>query len=178
VDACLHHLQGKTERVKPAEQLELLREFYRDKASMRARHLAGARLVRNFDFNNTYQYVINREETQLQWLRDAITDLGGPIDEIVEPSLDPQGKPDDVQARIVGEDRDAAKAFVERWRDRIEKVTNARNRTMLRVIIGETLEHARFFDQILAGRLDVLGRTTDGARTQGAVMPTRWVPGR
>ena len=164
--------------MKPAEQLELLREFYRDKALMRARHVAGARFVRTLDFNNTYQYVINRDETQLQWLRDAIADLGGTPDDVPEPAIDTQGRPEDVEPRLVGEDRDAANAFVERWRDRVEKVTHARNRVMLRVILGEVLEHRRFFDQMRAGRLDVLGRSADGARTKGAVMPTRWVPGR
>jgi hypothetical protein len=46
---------------------------------------------------------------------------------------------------------------------------------MLRVILGETLEHKRFFDQMLAGRNDLLGRSADGARTHGAVIATRWV---
>ena len=163
--------------MKPAEQLELLREFYREKAAIKARHVAGARLVRNFDFNNSYQYVINREEVQLAWLRQAITDLGGSVEDVAEPTLN-EGAGDDAQARIITEDRDAAQAFVGRWRDRVEKMTNARNRIMLRVILGETLEHKRFFDQALAGRLDLLGRAADGARTAGAVMPTRWVPGR
>ena len=161
--------------MKPAEQLELLREFYRDKAGLRARHVAGARLVRNFDFNNTYQYVINREDVQLNWLRDAIADLGGSLDAVQEPSLSAQGTGDDAQARVIAEDRDLAKRFVERWRDRIEKLTNARNRIMLRVILGETREHERFFEQALAGRNDLLGRSADGARTKGAVVSTRWV---
>ncbi len=30
-----------------------------------------------YDANNTYQYIINREETQLSWLAQAITELGG-----------------------------------------------------------------------------------------------------
>ena len=42
---------------------------------------------------------------------------------------------------------------------------NARHRSMLRVILGETLEHKRFFDQALAGRTDLLGRRADGAGT-------------
>ena len=163
--------------MKPAEQLELLREFYRERAAIKARHVAGARLVRNFDFNNTYQYVINREEVQLAWLRDAIADLGGTVEDGPEPMLN-EGTGDAAQARVIAEDRDAARAFVDRWRDRVEKMTNARNRIMLRVILGEALEHERFFEQALAGRLDLLGRSADGARTAGAVMPTRWVQGR
>jgi hypothetical protein len=46
---------------------------------------------------------------------------------------------------------------------------------MLKVILGETLEHKRFFDQALAGREDLLGRRADGAGTEGYVLPTRWV---
>ena len=161
--------------MKPADQLELLSEFYRDKAGLRARHVAGARLVRDFDFNNTYQYVISREDVQLTWLRDAIADLGGRVDEVAEPSLQAEGKGNEAQARVLAEDRDLARGFVERWRDRVEKVTNARNRIMLRVILGETREHERFFEQALAGRTDLLGRSADGARTRGAVISTRWV---
>ena len=54
-------------------------------------------------------------------------------------------------------------------------LTNARLRTMLRLVLGETLEQKRFFDQALAGRTDLLGRRADGAGTKGAVLPTRWV---
>ena len=36
LDPRLHHLQGKAERVKPADLLDLLREFYRDKADAAA----------------------------------------------------------------------------------------------------------------------------------------------
>jgi hypothetical protein len=161
--------------VKPAETLELLREFYQDRASIRQRHASGARFVTNYDFNNTYQYVIAREDVQLRWLLDAIADLGGSIDNVPEPSLNPSGKGDQVQTAILREDSNSAQAFVERWRDRVEKVTNARNRNMLKVILGETLEHKRFFDQALAGRDDLLGRRADGAGTEGVVMPTRWV---
>jgi hypothetical protein len=161
--------------VKPAETLELLREFYQDRASMRQRHASGARFVTNYDFNNTYQYVIAREDVQLRWLLDAIADLGGSIDNVPEPSLNPSGKGDQVQTAILREDSNSAQAFVDRWRDRVEKVTNARNRNMLKVILGETLEHKRFFDQALAGREDLLGRRADGAGTEGVVMPTRWV---
>jgi len=161
--------------VKPADLLELLREFYRDKATLRARHAAGARLVGNYDFNNTYQYVINREDIQLNWLRDAIADLGGTADDVAEPGRAAQGKGTDAEAAILREDRDEARAFVARWRDRVEKVTNARNRVMLRVVLGETLEHERFFEQATAGRNDLLGRSAAGARTKGSVIATRWV---
>jgi hypothetical protein len=47
---------------------------------------------------------------------------------------------------------------------------------MLRVILGETLEQKRFFEQALAGRTDLLGRRGDevGARV-GSVLPNRWI---
>jgi len=161
--------------VKTSDVLQLLGEFYRDKASIRQRHAAGARFVTNYDFNNTYQYVIAREDVQLRWLLDAIADLGGTSEDVAEPSLSPQGKGEHAQTSILREDSNAAQAFVERWRDRVDAVTNARHRTMLRVILGETMEHKRFFDQALAGREDLLGRRADGAGTGGGVMPTRWV---
>jgi hypothetical protein len=161
--------------VKPRDTVELLREFYRDKASMWQRHAAGARFVTNYDFNNTYQYVIAREDVQVRWLIDAIADLGGTVDNVAEPSLSPQGNGAQAQSSILRQDSEAAQAFVDRWRDRVEEITNARNRNMLRVILGETMEHKRFFDQALAGREDLLGRRADGAGTGGGVMPTRWV---
>ena len=61
----------------------------------------------------------------------------------------------------------AAQTFVDTWRPRVEAMPNARHRSMLRVILGETLEHKRFFDQALAGRTDLLGRRADGAGTGG-----------
>jgi hypothetical protein len=161
--------------VKPADLLALLRDFYADKAALRQRHAAAARHVPNYDFNNTYQYIINREDVQLAWLQDAIASLGGAVDAVAEPAVTVHGKGDDARAAVVREDSAGMQSFYERWRDRVEKVTNARQRIMLRVILGETLEHKRFFDQMIAGRLDLLGRAADGARTAGAVIPTRWV---
>jgi hypothetical protein len=164
--------------VTSTELLALLREFYRDKLAMRQRHVAAARYVGDYDFNNTYQYVINREDAQLTWLRTAIADMGGTPDEMPEPEIDASGKRGEVQARVIGDDRDRARTFVEKWRPRIQALPNARHRSMLQVIIGETLEHQRFFEQALAGRTDLLGRRADGAGTDGLVLPERWVGGR
>ena len=161
--------------MKPAELLELLREFYTEKASLRQRHAAAARHVQNYDFNNTYQYIINREDVQLAWLQDAIASLGGSVEAVGEPSIAAHGSGDAAQAGVIREDSAGMQSFYDRWRARVEKITNARQRIMLRVILGETLEQKRFFDQMLAGRLDLLGRAADGARTAGAVIPTRWV---
>jgi hypothetical protein len=155
--------------------LELLREFHRDKLALRQRHVAAARHVRDYEINNAYQYVIAREDAQIGWLHDAITDLGGRPDDVPEPEVKAQGKGEEAQKSILVADRDLARTSVEKWRPRIQALPNARHRTMLNVIIGETLEHQRMFEQALAGRTDVLGRRADGAGTEGEVLPTRWV---
>jgi hypothetical protein len=161
--------------VKATELLALLRDFYRDKLTMRQRHVAVAKHVQHYDFNNTYQYVIAREDVQLNWLRDAITDVGGTIEELPEPEIHVTGKDAEVQTQLIGEDRDAAQKFMDGWKERIERLPNARHRSLLRVILGETLEHKRFFEQALAGRSDLLGRRADGAGTGGGVLAVRWI---
>jgi len=55
VDPGVQDLQGKAERVKPNEILERLRAIYSEKASLRRRHEAVARLVGQYDLNNAYQ---------------------------------------------------------------------------------------------------------------------------
>ncbi len=77
MDARLHQLQAEAEPVKPADLLAILREFHRDKLTLRQRHVAVAKQVSNYDANNTYQYVINREDTHLSWLEAAIAELDG-----------------------------------------------------------------------------------------------------
>jgi hypothetical protein len=161
--------------VKATELLKLLQEFYRDKLAMYRRHVAAARHVTHYDYNNTYQYVIAREDVQIAWLRDAITDMAGALDDVAEPAIETSGKGDEGQRSVIATDSDEAQRFVDKWRPRVEAVTNARHKNMLRVILGETLEHKRFFDQALAGRTDLLGRRADGAGTGGGVLATRWV---
>jgi hypothetical protein len=172
--------------VKSTELLELLREFCRDKLTMRERHFSTAQNISDYDFNNTYQYIIAREDVQLTWLRDAIEGMGGKIEDLPERN-DPgvagvtrhvtKRTKSDAQShmRLLEADRAAAKAFADTWRPRIDAMPNARHRSMLRVIIGETIEHQRFFEQALAGRKDLLGRRADGAGTGGGVLPNRWV---
>jgi hypothetical protein len=174
VDARLHQLQGKAKLVKATELLAFLREFQRDKLTMRQRHVAAARHIPNYDFNNTYQYVICREDVQLNWLADAVTDMGGEIEQVPEPEM-PASKGESAQTRLLTDDRDLAQAFVDKWRPRLDALPNARHRSLLQVIIGETLEHKRFFEQALAGRTDLLGRRADGAGTGGGVLGTRWI---
>ena len=161
--------------MKAVEMLELLREFHRDKLAQRQRHAAAARHVKDYELNNTYQYIIAREDVQVGWVYDAITDMKGTADEVPEPEVKPSGKGASAQNSILTVDRDLARSFVEKWRPRVDPLPNARHRSMLRVIIGETLEHQRMFEQALAGRTDMLGRRDDGAGTAGEVLSTRWV---
>jgi hypothetical protein len=158
--------------------LQLLQEFHPAKLTILLRHQAAARLVPQYDVNNTYQYLINRDEVHLSWLAAAIVDLGGVVD---------GGSPDAPERRITGKGADSwrelavadahdAQAFVDGWRPRVEAMTNARHRKMLQVVLGETLEQKRFFEQAAAGQLDLLGRRPDhvGPRV-GEVLPTRWI---
>ena len=161
--------------MKSTEMLALLREFHRDKAALRHRHVSAARFVSDYDFNNTYQYIIAREDMHVRWLADAVLDLQGQLDDSVPSDLQSPGKGAHAQRSILQGDSDAAQQFMEKWRPRIEALPNARHRTMLNVILGETLEHKRFFDLALAGRTDLLGRRADGAGTGGGVMGSRWV---
>jgi hypothetical protein len=162
--------------VKPTELLELLRQFYAGKLALKCRHESGARLVGQYDFNNTYQYVINREEAHLDWLRRAIAAVGGALpDEQPVPSLPRAGKGAAEQTAIIEDDSRLMEEFLERWRPRVEQVTDSRQKIVLRVILGEMLEQKRFFDQAHSGRTDLLGRRTSPSRAAGTVLPTRWV---
>jgi hypothetical protein len=158
------------------ELLPLLQDFYRDKLSELLRHEAGARQVGQYDVNNTYQYIVNREETQLSWVATSIVELGGtPASDAPAPSIAATKAGKDAWSAIVEEDARGAQGFVDRWRQRVDAMTNARHRGMLGVILGETLEQKRFFEQALAGQYDLLGRRTEevGPRV-GQVLPTRW----
>jgi hypothetical protein len=156
--------------------LPLLQEFHREKLAMLLRHQSSARLVSQYDFNNTYQYIVAREEAQLSWLAQAIRELDGNPSEAIETERKVAGKARDLGRSVIEEDARDAQAFVERWRPRVDAMSHARHRGMLRVILGETLEQKRFFEQALAGRTDLLGRRADqpeGAR--GEVLPNRWI---
>jgi hypothetical protein len=154
--------------VKPADALALLEAIYKDKLALRQRHVAAARRVSSYEFNNAYQYVINREDVHLAWLRDAIADAGGTLAEVPEPEITGEA------TRLMAEDRELAGAFVARWKDKIAALSNARHRSMLGLMLGETLEQQRFFALGVAGETDLLGRR-EGGRARGAVLPTRWV---
>ena len=160
--------------MKPSELLALLQAIYREKLALKKRREAGAERMSGYEINNTYQYVINRDDMHVRWLQDAITDTGGTPEEQQEPNLEP-GKGKEAQTTVMTADRDAAAKFVARWRERVDALPNARHRSLLRVILGETLEQQRFFEQALAGRDDLLGRRADGMGTGDGVMKTRWV---
>jgi hypothetical protein len=165
--------------VNTPELLEILREFHRERLTMRQRHAAVARHVTHYDFNNTYQYLINREDVHLQWLEAAIAELGGQPFEAGEPDLGKvtehgKGKTASFQPFIEQDAREAG-SFVDRWRERVDGLDHARHRGMMRVILGETLENKRFFEQMIAGREDLLGRRADGAGTGNGVLATRWL---
>jgi hypothetical protein len=156
--------------------LPLLQDFYREKLTMLLQHEAGARLIGQYDANNTYQYIINREEVQLTWVAKAIEELGGSVTEVREPHRAARGKRADAWRAVVDEDGRDAQLFVDRWRPRVDAMSNARHAKMLRVILGEVLEQKRFFEQALAGRTDLLGRRAEQlGPAHGEVLPNRWI---
>jgi bacterioferritin (cytochrome b1) len=177
VDARLHHLQRETEFVtSQAAALALVEEFHREKLAAMIQHMSHARLVDQYDANNTYQYIVNRDDVQLSWLAKAITELGGAEPApTATPTESIASGPASVHA-LFDQDARAAQAMVERWRPRVEAMTNARNQKMLQVILGETIEQQRFFEQARAGRTDLLGKRGDpSGPAQGAVLGDRWI---
>jgi hypothetical protein len=168
-------VQGKANVVKPADLAGLLQECYSERFAQYERHKAVAAHVEQYDANNTYQYVINREETHLSWLADALKDLKAPLPPAPPgPSITMErGK--DAWRSLVREDVQHGRLFLERWRPRVEALTHARNQTMLRLMLGEVAEQVRFFEQAAAGKDDLLGRSTVGAGKRGSVASTRWL---
>ena len=157
--------------------LSILRDFHREKLTLRQRHVAVARQVSEYHANNTYQYVISREDVHLSWLEAAIDELGGTPDVVPEPPL-PALVWNEKFTPLAERDASDAEALVARWRARLDEVTHARHRNMMSVILGETLEQKRFFDQIAAGRDDVLGRRANGPGSPGTgngVLGVRWI---
>jgi hypothetical protein len=158
----------------------LLTAVAAERQALLQRHEAGARVVSHYDFNNAYQYVIAREETHLSWLLSALEEQGTPFPaagpEIAVPPIPKPGRRVDpaLYRAILEDDARHLAAFVERWRAPVAGLTHARHRTMLGVILGESVEHQRLFEQAASGLEDVIGRRTAGAVRVGAVLPTRW----
>ena len=158
-----------------ADLPQLVREFLLERTTLLMRHEDVARQVTDYDVNNTYQNVINREETHVSWLQHALVDLGEPI---------PADPPRPAVATSTGagawkalaaDDARASAQFVEAWRPRVESITNARHKEMLKVVLGEMLEHMRFFNQGAAGRTDLLGTSLAINDHRGTVLSARWV---
>ena len=149
--------------MKPTELITLLQECYTERLSQYERHRAVAAHVGQYDANNTYQYVINREEMHLSWLADALKERGAPLPPApAGPSITMErGK--EAWRSLVSEDAQRGRQFLDTWRPRVEALTHARNQTMLRLMLGEVAEQVRFFDQAAQGQDDLLGRSTDGA---------------
>jgi hypothetical protein len=155
--------------------LPLLQEFHRDKLEVLLQHQAGARRVAQYDVNNTYQYIVNRDETHLAWVAKAIAELGGTVGDEAAMADASAGKGPS-EADTIRADARAAEAVVAKWRPRIDAMSNIRHAKMLGVILGETLEQKRSFEQALAGRTDLLGRRGEQLEpAHGAVLPSRWI---
>jgi hypothetical protein len=159
--------------VTPAELLNLLQDFYRETLELAQTRQVNARSVGAYDVNNAYQQVLGRQDTHLQWLADAIVALGGASPETTfEPGESLRAPHGDTQS-ILEADARSQRAFLDRWATRVASVTNARQRRMLELILGEMAEHSRVFQQALEGRTDLLGRHADGKVLRGEVLPAR-----
>ncbi|MEY4094437.1 MAG: hypothetical protein RLZZ53_1636 [Acidobacteriota bacterium] len=152
----------------------LIRDFYLERVTLVMRHEDVAQVITDYDVNNAYQYIIAREQTHLSWLQHALLDLGAPLanDPARGATLSAKG---DTWKQFAGEDARANAKFVEKWRDKVEGVSHARHKGMLKVVLGETLEHKRLFDQASEGRKDLIGKSLDINDHSGAVMPVRFV---
>ena len=161
--------------MKPSELVALLQECYRERLAMVDRHKAVAAHVAPYDANNTYQYVINRENMHLEWLAAALAALdAAPPDPPEGPSLT-IGRGKDAWRALVDDDVRAGESFLARWRPRVETLTQARHQTMLRLMLGEVDEQTRMLKQAAAGEADVLGRSRTGAGSRGTVGIARWI---
>src|SRR5262245_46508349 len=163
MDAGLHHLQRKAKGVKPEAVIpqplaELIRDMYLERVSLLMRHEDVAQVITDYDINNAYQYIIAREQTHLSWLQHALLDVGAPLvnDPPRGPAVSAKG---DAWKSLAGADAGSNAQFVDRWRPRIETVTHARHKGMLKVILGEMLEHKRLFEQAADGRRDLIGKS-------------------
>ena len=159
----------------------LLTDIAAERLALLQHHEASARVMSHYDFNNTYQYVISREETHVQWLQSALAEFGAalpaPSAVASAPVAPKSGKKVDAATfhDILQDDARGLTGFVQKWRAQVGTMTHARHRNMVGVILGESLEHARLFEQAAAGAEDVLGRRTGGVARVGTVLPTRWM---
>ena len=153
---------------------DLIRDFYLERVTQLMRHEDVAVTVTDYDINNAYQYIIAREQTHLSWLQHALLDLGAPIpaDPPRSAALKVKG---DAWKSLAADDAKSNAQFVDKWRPQVERVINARHKGMLKVILGEMLEHKRLFDQAAQGRRDLIGKSLDINDHSGDVMGARFV---
>ena len=153
---------------------DLIRDFYLERVTQLMRHEDVAVTVTDYDINNAYQYIIAREQTHLSWLQHALLDLGAesPADPSRGATLSVKR---DAWKSFAGEDASSNGRFVEKWRARIDEVSNARHKGMLKVILGEMLEHKRLFEQASQGRRDLIGTSLAINDHTGDVMTSRFV---
>jgi len=154
---------------------QLVGDFYLARLALLVRHEDVARQVSDYDINNAYQNIIAREESHVSWLQHALMDLQAPVPpDPARQGVAAAGKGDAWKA-LAAEDARANQQFVDTWRPKIGTVTNARHKGMLKVILGEMLEHKRLFDQAAAGRSDLIGTHLPINERRGVVAATRWM---
>lgn len=164
-----------------SELLQLLTDFAAERVALIQRHEAGAQVAAHYDFNNTYQYVINREGTHLEWLASALAGMDAPLPAAKSTLPVPtvavkKGTAQPAAYRgLLEDDANLLAAFVARWQPKVTHVAHARHRRMLDIIMGEAQEHQRLFAQAATGFEDVLGRRTAAGPRVGGVLTTRWV---
>ena len=158
-----------------ADLQHLVRDFYLARLGLLLRHEEAARHVSEYDANNAYQYIINREETHVSWLQHALLDLDVAIPgDPARPGVQPGSSADGWKA-LAAEDARANQQFVDAWKPKVETVTHARHKGMLKVVLGEMLEHKRIFDHAATGREDLIGTHLSINQRRGVVANTRWM---
>jgi len=162
--------------VTPPELQQLLRAFYLERLELLMQHESAARDVSDYDVNNAYQCIISREETHVSWLQHALLNVGVemPADPAVSDAR-PTRKGEDAVLEMIAADARANQQFVDKWREPIEAVTNARHKGMLEVVLGEMLEHRRIFEQASQGRTDIIGTHLAINDRRGKVLDRRWI---
>ncbi len=152
---------------------DLIRDFLIERTGLLMRHEDVAQQVPDYDINNAYQYIIAREQTHLSWLQHALLDLGAALPADPARQTVAAGK-GDAWKTLASEDARANAQFVDAWRAKVDEVSNARHKGMLKVVLGEMLEHKRLFDQAAEGRKDLIGSSLAINDHSGVVMGARW----
>lgn len=152
---------------------DLIRDFLLERTSLLMRHEDVAEQVPDYDINNAYQYIVAREQTHLSWLQHALLDLGAPLPADPSRQTVAVGK-GDAWKGLAADDARANAQFVENWRPKVEAVSHARHKGMLKVVLGEMLEHKRLFDQAAAGNKNLIGTSLAINDHTGVVMGARW----